>query len=418
MLLVGLHHACGPVTTQVGIAALLEGADQIWNNGAEIQKGAKMPGFELIGQEERDALNELMDEGGVMFAHGFGPMRKRYHVREFEQEFRDYLGADEALCVSSGTAAIKVALKALGVGHGDEVITQCFNFIATVEAIVDCGATPVIAGSDDTLNMDPAQIEALITAKTRAIMPVHMLGVPARMNEILSIAKKHGLPVIEDACEAVGAKYDGQFAGTLGDAGVFSFDFGKTITTGEGGLVILQNEDMAVKARQYHDHGHMNLPDLPRGLDRAGITGFNYRMSELNAVVGKAQLKKLDFIVEESGKRYAALNEGVTSGAFAKRVVPAEAQPAFDTVIFEINDETTRDKAIALLGEKGFGTKNLPDAMNWHCSVFWDHMGFDTRTPAAMDTLALLERQVAIPVVLGRPVEDYADLAHALNALG
>ncbi|MGV6840265.1 MAG: DegT/DnrJ/EryC1/StrS family aminotransferase, partial [Planktomarina sp.] len=172
-----------------------------------------MPGFELIGDEERAALNALMDEGGVFFAHGFGHLRKKYHVREFEAAFKGYLNANDALCVSSGTAAIKVALKALGIGPGDEVITQCFNFIATLEAIVDCGATPVIAGSDDTLNMDPAQLDVLITPNTRAIMPVHMLGVPAHMNQILDIAAKHNIPVIEDACEAVGAKYNGQYAG-------------------------------------------------------------------------------------------------------------------------------------------------------------------------------------------------------------
>ncbi len=376
-----------------------------------------MPGFELIGQEERDALNALMDEGGVFFAHGFDAKRKRFHVREFEADFCAYLGCGDALCVSSGTAAIKVALKAIGVGFGDEVITQSFNFIADVEAIIDCGATPVIAGSDDTLNMDPAQLEALITPKTKAILPVHMLGVPARLDEILEIAKRHGIPVVEDACEAVGAKYNGQFCGTLGQAGVFSFDYGKAITTGEGGLVILNDTDIAVKARQYHDHGHINLPGVGRGLDRAGMTGFNYRMSELNAVVGKVQLKKLDFITAESGKRYDALDQGITAAAYKKRAIPPQATPAFDTYIVEVNDAQIREHAIQKLGELGFGTKNLPDAMNWHCSVFWDHMGFDSRTPAQLETLALLERQVAIPVTLGKSVEDFAALATALNEL-
>ena len=376
-----------------------------------------MPGFELIGQEERDALNALMDEGGVFFAHGFDAKRQRYHVRELEAEFRDYLGAHDTLCVSSGTAAIKVALKALGLKPGDEVITQCFNFIATLEAIVDCGAVPVIAGSDDTLNMDPAQIEALITDKTRVIMPVHMLGVPAHMDQILAIAEKYSLTVIEDACEAVGAKYDGKHAGTLGHAGIFSFDYGKQITTGEGGLVISQDADMAVNARQYHDHGHMNLPDLPRGLDKAGMTGFNYRMSELNAVIGQVQLKKLDYICAQSGLRYAALSDGLTADAYIKRAIPSKAQPAYDTFIVQVDDADLRARAIALLGEMGFGTKNLPDAMNWHCSVYWDHMGFDTRTPAQLDTLALLEKQIAIPVTLGNEPAAYAALAQALNDL-
>jgi 8-amino-3,8-dideoxy-alpha-D-manno-octulosonate transaminase len=376
-----------------------------------------MPGFELIGQEERDALNALMDEGGVFFAHGFDAKRKRYHVRELEADFREFLSCHDALCVSSGTAAIKVALKALGVGFGDEVITQGFNFIADFEAIIDCGATPVVAGSDDTLNMDPAQLEGLITDKTKAIMPVHMLGVPARLDEIFAIAARHNIPVIEDACEAIGAKFNGRYAGTLGAAGVFSFDYGKAITTGEGGLVILNDADMAITARQYHDHGHMNLPDIPRGLDRAGVAGFNYRMSELNAVIGKVQLKKLEYIVAESGKRYKALDQGITSGVYKKRAVPDGAEPAYDTYIVEVADAQIREHAIQLLGDMGFGTKNLPDAMNWHCSVFWDHMGFDTKTQAQLDTLALLERQIAIPVMLGKSVADFVDLAVALNGL-
>ena len=376
-----------------------------------------MPGFELIGQEERDALNALMDEGGVFFAHGFDTKRKRYHVRELEAEFREFLSCHDALCVSSGTAAIKVALKALGVGFGDEVITQGFNFIADFEAIIDCGATPVVAGSDDTLNMDPKQLEGLITDKTKAIMPVHMLGVPARLDEIFAIAARHNIPVIEDACEAIGAKYNGRYAGTLGAAGVFSFDYGKAITTGEGGLVILNDADMAVTARQYHDHGHMNLPDIPRGLDRAGVAGFNYRMSELSAVVGQVQLKKLEYIVAESAKRYKALDQGITSSIYKKRAVPEGAEPAYDTYIVEVADAQIREHAIQLLGDMGFGTKNLPDAMNWHCSVFWDHMGFDTKTKAQLDTLALLERQIAIPVMLGKSVDEFAELAVALNGL-
>jgi len=358
-----------------------------------------------------------MDEGGVFFAHGFDAKRKRYHVRELEADFRAFLSCHDALCVSSGTAAIKVALKALGVGFGDEVITQGFNFIADFEAIIDCGATPVVAGSDDTLNMDPKQLEGLITDKTKAIMPVHMLGVPARLDEIFAIAARHNIPVIEDACEAIGAKYNGRYAGTLGAAGVFSFDYGKAITTGEGGLVILNDEKMAVTARQYHDHGHMNLPDIPRGLDRAGVAGFNYRMSELNAVVGKVQLKKLEYIVAESGKRYKALDQGITSGVYKKRAVPEGAEPAYDTYIVEVADAQIREHAIQLLGDMGFGTKNLPDAMNWHCSVFWDHMGFDTKTKAQLDTLALLERQIAIPVMLGKSVDEFAELAVALNGL-
>ena len=376
-----------------------------------------MPGYEVIGKEEQQAVWELFEEGGVLFAHGFQARRKRFHVREFEAQLAQHFGADDALCLSSGTAAVKVALKAMNIGPGDEVITQCFNFIATLEAIVDCGAVPVIAGSDRSLNMDPDQIEALITPRTKAIMPVHMLGVSADMDRILAIAAAHKLYVIEDACEAVGGLYNGRALGTLGDMGVYSFDFGKTITTGEGGLILTSNPHLAERARQYHDHGHRNLPNVPRGLDTAGMIGFNYRMGEMNAVVGKVQLGKLATIITQTKVRYLALDAGISSNMLLKRMIPAKAEPAYDTFIFEVENVVLREALIARLNELGFGTKNLPDAMNWHCSVYWDHMGFDTRTEAALDTQALLLRQIAIPIVLGKSVKDYADLATACEEL-
>ncbi|MEZ7813894.1 MAG: 8-amino-3,8-dideoxy-alpha-D-manno-octulosonate transaminase [Paracoccaceae bacterium] len=374
-----------------------------------------MPGYEVIGKEEQQALWDLFEEGGVLFAHGFQARRKRFHVREFETQLAQHFGAAEGLCVSSGTAAIKVALKAMNIQPGDEIITQCFNFIATLEAIVDCGAVPVIAGSDGTLNMDPNQIEGLITAQTKAIMPVHMLGVAAEMDRILAIAAAHDLYVVEDACESVGGFYDGRALGTLGDMGVYSFDFGKTITTGEGGLVLTSNPSLGEKARQYHDHGHKNLPNLPRGLDTAGLSGFNYRMGEMNAVVGKVQLGKLEMIISQTKERYQALDAGIRSNLMKKRLIPAKAEPAYDTFIVEVKNETLRGEIIAALNLLGFGTKNLPDAMNWHCSVYWGHMGFDTTTRAALATEALLLRQIAVPVALGKSVQDYANLGAKLQ---
>ena len=187
-----------------------------------------MPGYEYINKQEKKALMKLFDEGGVLFAHGFDAMRKKYHVREFEQQMNNFFNSNSTLCVSSGTAAIKCALVGLGVKRGDEVITQSFNFIATVEAIYDLGAKPIIIGIDNTLNMCPKQLSESIGPKTKAIIPVHMLGVPAKMKEIIAIGKKNKIPIIEDACEAVGAKYDGRFVGTLCQYGIFSFDFGKT----------------------------------------------------------------------------------------------------------------------------------------------------------------------------------------------
>ena len=146
-----------------------------------------MPGYELINQKEKIAINKLFNEGGVLFAHGFEKLRKKFHVREFEKNFSKYLGGYKCLAVSSGTAAIKIGLKALGVKAGDEVITQAFNFIATVEAILDLGAKPIIVNVNKSLNMDPLELEKMINKKTKAVIPVHMLGFSSEMKGLINI---------------------------------------------------------------------------------------------------------------------------------------------------------------------------------------------------------------------------------------
>ena len=224
-----------------------------------------MPGFEWIDAEEKNAVASVFDEGGVLFAHGFDKRRKKYHVREFENKFCELFGSSNALAVTSGTAAIKIGLKSLGVNRGDEVITQSFNFIATIEAILDCGAKPIICNIDKTLNMDPIDLENRISKKTKAIIPVHMLGVSAQMDQIMNISKKHKVPILEDNCEAIGAKYNNKYLGTIGDLGVLSFDQGKMIATGEGGMILTDNKNIDDYCRQYHDHGHENNPNFPRG---------------------------------------------------------------------------------------------------------------------------------------------------------
>jgi len=161
-----------------------------------------MGGAELIGKEEQEAVSDVIGRG-VLFRYGFNEKRKNIFVtQEFEKEICKYLGCNYALGVSSGSAALRVALTALGIKKGDEVITQSFTFVATIESVIEAGAVPVLTEVDKSLNMDPKDLEAKITSKTRAIMPVHMLGVPARMDEIMAIARKHNIPVLEDACQA------------------------------------------------------------------------------------------------------------------------------------------------------------------------------------------------------------------------
>jgi 8-amino-3,8-dideoxy-alpha-D-manno-octulosonate transaminase len=194
-----------------------------------------VPGFEVFGEEERKQVLEVLDSG-VLFRYEFAAQRQGvYKVLEFEKAFAAYTGAGYAQAVTSGSAALKVALMALGIGAGDEVITQGFTFVATWEAILDCGAVPVFTEIDLTLNMDPADLEKKITPKTRAIIPVHMLGAQARIEEIKAIADRHGIPVIEDTAQAAGGRLHGRHLGTFGTCGTFSFDAVKTMTTGEGG---------------------------------------------------------------------------------------------------------------------------------------------------------------------------------------
>ena len=378
-----------------------------------------MPGFEVIDEKEKKAISRIFDEGKVFFAHGFDNKRKHYHVREFENKLKTVFSPQmaDALCVSSGTAAIKVALKALGIGKGDNVITQSFNFIATVEAIVDTGASVIFTDIDDTLNMSPMSLESLITKKTKAIIPVHMLGVPADMISINNIGKKFKIPIIEDACEAIGAKVAKKYVGGLSEFGVFSFDFGKMITTGEGGALFSKKKNDGKIARMYHDHGHKNIPDLPRGLDRAGLIGFNYRMTEISGAFGKVQLGKFSGILKESKKRYLTLERYISHNQIKLRHVNLGNEPNYDTFVISIENKKLRNRVISLLNQTGFGTKNLPDAFNWHCAYFWKHINKKIRNKEVTNCYNRLLRCVAIPILVSRPIIDYKNIASYINEL-
>ena len=371
-----------------------------------------MAGWELIGKEEKKAINRIFDkEGKVFLAHGFNNFRKRFHVREFEKICSKKFNSKFSVCVSSGTAAIKVALRALGVKRGDEVITQSFNFIATIEAILDIGAEPIISNVDQSLNMDPQDLKKLITKKTKAIIPVHMLGVPARMNEIIKIAKKKNIKVLEDNCEAVGAKYRGKFLGTIGDVGVLSFDYAKMITTGgEGGLVLTNNRKFHKICKEYHDHGHENNPKVSRGNDTKTIYGFNYRMTEIQATIGKEQIKKLNFILQDNKKKYLKL-EKTLKNFYEIRDIPSFSHPAYDCFIFKVSKKEQRKKIVTLLNKMGFGTKNLPDAIKWHCSYFWPHALKIKQQKRSLKTFKILRERIAIPIWQKKTIEEYNILA-------
>ena len=375
-----------------------------------------MPGYEIIDKLEKKAVNKLFDESSILMAHGFENVRKNYYVRSLEKNFAKKINCKYALAVSSGTAAIKIALKSIDIKPGDEVITQSFNFIATVEAIIDIGAKPIIINVDNTLNMDPNLIERVITRKTKAILPVHMLGFSCQMDKINKIAKKHNLFVIEDNCEALGGKFNKKFLGNLGDIGTYSLDFGKIITTGEGGLITTNNKKIDKICREYHDHGHENNPKLPRGRDTKSKPGFNYRMTEIQGTIGLVQLKKLQFIIKENKKRFDSFEKNL-SKKFIRRQLSNNSKPSYDCHIIFIKNKLLRKKIIKLYKDNGFGIKNLPDAIEWHCSYYWDHI-FDKKTVKKFKyTNDLLKTAVALPISLKISPLRYAKLANTLNKI-
>jgi 8-amino-3,8-dideoxy-alpha-D-manno-octulosonate transaminase len=367
-----------------------------------------MPGYEVFGEEERRAINELFDaNGGVLFAHGFDALRKGiYKVREFEAAAAKKFAVAHAQAVSSGTAALRIALAALGIGRGDDVIIPAFTFVATAEAVIQAGANLVVVDVDESLNIDPNAIEAAITPATRSIIAVHMLGAPADMEAIGRIARKHGLKVIEDAAQAVGGSYRGRYLGTLGDAGCFSFDAGKVMITGEGGMVVTNDYGTFEKARAYHDHGHEYSTTVGRGEEGAIGEGFNYRMTELQGAIGIVQLGKLDSIVNAQRQNKAKLTALIGELGIRGRRINDESGELGDAVVMFFDDRQTSSRFLAGLKREGLGTKNVPDAMRWHFAKHWSHMfekygwyreSYRTQWQRSAD---ILECAIALPVMV------------------
>jgi 8-amino-3,8-dideoxy-alpha-D-manno-octulosonate transaminase len=386
-----------------------------------------MPGFELIGGEEQAEINEVFAQGGILFRHGFDALRGGcYKVREFEAAFAASMGVPHALAVTSGTAALRVALAALDLRPGDEVVTQAFTFVATAEAIIEARAVPVCAEIDTTLNMDPADLEKRITPRTRAVIAVHMLGTPSRLREIREICEQHRLSLIEDTAWGCGGSLDDRPLGTWGRMGTYSFDFAKTMTTGEGGMIVFQSKTDYESAAAWHDHGHENNPSVPRWEDTRSGSGFNFRMMELQGAVGLAQLRKLPDIVKAQRANCDSLREAITDlPGIEFREAPSGSRDTADALVFFVKDNITALRCRAALLGKGISTKILPEATTWHFAATWSHMpelvaahGGSLAT-AFPKSSALLARCVSLPVTVKMratmPEEIRSALSEVLN---
>jgi perosamine synthetase len=278
-------------------------------------------------------------------------------MEEFEELVCRYVGQNFGIAVSSGTAGLHLCIRALGIGADDEVIVPSFTFVAAANAVRYEGATPVFVDIEPrSLNLDPSLIEAAITPRTRAILVVHTFGCPANMQAILDIAHRHGLRVIEDACEAIGATYQGRHVGCFADAAVFAFYPNKQITTGEGGLVVTGDPRLAREIRAMRNHGRYESDDW----HQHSILGYNYRLSEIQCALGCAQMRRLPEILaqrERVARRYGAL-----LGDVAALVLPptdvADMQLSWFVYVARLADAFSRDQrdAIArMLPQRGIG---------------------------------------------------------------
>ena len=333
-----------------------------------------MPGFELFGSAERKELNDVLDTG-ILMRYGFDGMRNgHWKAKELEFELERQLKVKHAQLVSSGTAAVSVALASAGVGAGDEVIMPTFTFVASFEAIMMLGAIPVLVDIDDTLTLNPKAVEAAISTKTKAIMPVHMCGSMANLAALQHICKKHNLILIEDSSQATGATYKGKPLGSIGDLGCLSLDFVKIITCGEGGAVLTNNKKFYTHSDHFSDHGHDHV-GTDRGAEAHPFLGYNFRISELHAAVGLAQLRRLNDFVAIQKKNYTILREALSHIPEVKfRTVPEGGEESYSFLNFFLPNLETARKVATSFKENGIDACFHYYDNNWHYIRKWEHL--------------------------------------------
>lgn len=324
----------------------------------------------VLGDEERENVGDVLDSGRFLQ----GP-----YVEEFEEKWADYVGTDHAVAVSNGTTAIQLTLKALGLEPGQEVIVPSLTFGSTATAVVHQAGVPVFADIDrDIYTLDHRDLDRCVTDETFAVMPVHLYGHPAEMDEIREFAERHGLYVIEDAAQAHGASYRGERVGSIGDAGCFSFYATKNITTGEGGIVTTDDERLAEDLRMLRSHGMANR-------DEHVTLGYNYRMSDLNGAIGAAQVDRLDGFNERRRTVSEHLFDELGDVDWLEPATVREyVEHAYFWAPFELKTDVidrTGKQVWRELGDRGVETRHRYNEPLYEQPVFTEHRGFNGDFP-------------------------------------
>lgn len=335
-------------------------------------------GTHYIGEEEKQAVMEVLDSQSLFRYDGPNWLNK---TGKFESELSKFFGYENVLACSSGASALKLACVSLGIGPGDEVIMSPFTYIASAGAVMACGAVPVFVNVDESMNINPDEIESCITDRTKAIMAIHIQGIPCDMKKIMKIAEKHNLKVIEDCAQAFGVKYSGQYVGTIGDAAAFSLQANKVITCGEGGVFLCRDRNQFVDGVRFHDNGGKRKDgDYPIWNDPICSFGENMKITELQSAIAIQQLKKTEKIIARQKEQYKALTEQVISVNMRKITENADFVPESLCFIFDrakqcdLFIEKMKEESVAFdyfsdrilttyntfLNKKSWGKHNMP----------------------------------------------------------
>ena len=375
------------------------------------------PGGMELGEEEVAAATRVLSSKNVFRYYGVGD--GPHEVADFEREFAAHVGAKHALCVNAGSSALICGLIGAGVGKGDEVIVPAYTWNATPNSVIATGAIPVLAEVDESLTLDPADVARKIGPRTKAILPVHMRGAPADMSALTGLASEHGLVLVEDACQAAGASFGGRRLGTFGDAGAFSLQFNKIITTGEGGVLVTDRDDLYELAIDVHDCAG----SLRRGAGLPRFAGWNFRASELQGAVARVQLTRLDGLLERmrgNQRRLAAHVESLPG--LQLRRPNDDAGDAGICLIAFAGTPALAAEAVEALQAEGVAAMRIydPGFPDLHVYPYWApvlaHLEEAGRpAPDCPRTLGLLERTIHVDLSPLLEESDVDELALAFE---
>lgn len=371
------------------------------------------PGMALLGEEEIQEVVEVL-RSGYIYRYDVAPGKTNFQgkVLAAEQYVAQMSQVRYAVAVNSGTSALLTAMVGLGIGPGDEVIVPGFTFVASISSIAFTGAVPILAEVDRTLNLDPADVRKKITPRTKAIMVVHMMGNPAHLDELKAVAQEHHLFLIEDCAQAFGASYKGRPIGSIGDVGTFSFNVYKTITSGDGGMVITNDEELYKRCFAFHDQGHSPLR-AGSEIGKRPFLGLDFRYTELQAAVLLAQLRKLPTILDRlrtNKQQFKALIADLPGLEF-REVIDAEEELGTILTVFLPDAEIAQKIAAAL------NTKVVAQA-GWHVYGNMEHLlqqRMPTQTHCSFSCPHYIERGGQVNYSQGMLPQTDALLTRAIN---